>query len=157
VIQVFSDFECPYCQRTPPLLDAVEREFKGKVRIVWRALPLPSHALARETATAALEAHAQRGDAAFWKVHDGLFREAVDGLTLEDVKKVLRGAGVDVTRYRAALKAGTRDPAIAEDVAAADATAVEGTPAFLVNDYYLYGSQSIEVLRNVVQRALAER
>ncbi len=157
LIQVFSDFECPYCQKTPPLIGELEREFGAKIRVVWRALPLPNHPLARESATAALEAHAQRGDATFWRVHDRLFAEAADGLTQREIDSVLQSEGVDVTRYREALKSGARDAAIASDVAAADATAVEGTPAFLINDYYLYGSQPFEVLRAVVEQALEER
>ncbi len=157
LIQVFSDFECPYCQKTPPLISALEREFGDRIRVVWRALPLPGHALARESATAALEAHAQRGDATFWRVHDRLFAEAADGLTQREIDRVLLSEGVDVARYREALKSGVRDAAIAADVAAADATAVEGTPAFLINDYYVYGSQPIEILRAVVELALDER
>jgi protein-disulfide isomerase len=157
LIQVFSDFECPYCQKTPPLIGELEHEFGVQIRVVWRALPLPGHALARESATAALEAHAQRGSATFWRVHDRLFVEATDGLTQREIELVLQSEGVDVARYREALKSGARDAAIAADVAAADATAVEGTPAFLINDYYLYGSQPIEILRAVVEVALEER
>lgn len=156
LIQVFSDFECPFCAKTPPVLAELEREFGARVRLVWRALPLPGHALARESATAALEAYAQRGGATFWRVHDRLFVEASDGLTLPEIERVLASEGVDVARYRESLKRGTRDAAIATDVAAADATAVEGTPAYLINDYYLYGSQPIEVLRALVERALEE-
>jgi protein-disulfide isomerase len=157
LLQVWSDFECPHCARSAPLLGELEREFGGKIRVVWRALPLPAHALARESATAALEAHAQRGNAVFWRVYDGIFAQAGDGLTQEEIDRVLRDAGVDVARYHAALTSGARDALIAADVAAADAVAVEGTPAFLINDYYLYGSQPVEVLRAVIERALEER
>jgi protein-disulfide isomerase len=157
VLQIFTDFECPYCARTPPLLAELERDFGADLRIVWRALPLPGHLLARESATAALEAYHQRGNAGFWRVHDRLFVEANDGLTLQEIETTLKNEGVDVAKYRAALKSGQHDPTIAADLAAADAAAVEGTPAFLINDYYLYGSQDIAVLRSVIEQARDEK
>ena len=39
----FSDFQCPFCSRVEPTIDKVLEEYKGKVRVVWRDLPLPFH------------------------------------------------------------------------------------------------------------------
>ncbi|HEY6080516.1 MAG TPA: thioredoxin domain-containing protein, partial [Polyangiaceae bacterium] len=61
VIQVFSDFQCPFCKRVSPTLGELEQEFGGSLRIVWRHLPLPFHPHAQLAAEAAQEALAQRG------------------------------------------------------------------------------------------------
>ncbi|HVY46560.1 MAG TPA: thioredoxin domain-containing protein, partial [Minicystis sp.] len=39
VVQVFSDFQCPFCKRLEPTLLDLEKAFPGKIRIVWRNLP----------------------------------------------------------------------------------------------------------------------
>jgi protein-disulfide isomerase len=36
----FSDFECPYCGGLFPTLQRVEDNYKDKIRIVYRQLPL---------------------------------------------------------------------------------------------------------------------
>ncbi len=42
-LQVFSDFECPFCVRAAPTLDDIEERYRGRLRLVWRNYPLPSH------------------------------------------------------------------------------------------------------------------
>src|ERR1041384_4681466 len=77
-VQVFSDFECPFCVRAAPTLADVEARFQGRIRVVWRNYPLPMHARARPAARAALSAYAQGGSPAFWKMHDWLFSPQAD-------------------------------------------------------------------------------
>ncbi|HEV8248204.1 MAG TPA: thioredoxin domain-containing protein, partial [Polyangiaceae bacterium] len=154
VLQIWSDFECPFCARAVPILAELEHEFGAELRIVWRAMPLPAHSHSQEAAAAALEAYSERGGAAFWRVHDRLFAEAADGLDEAKIERSLKAEGVDVMRYRLALKSGSHDAAIAADVKAGDF--VEGTPAFLINDYYVFGIAPIEVFRSLVQKAQSE-
>jgi protein-disulfide isomerase len=73
VIQVFADFQCPFCARLRPTLAELERAYPGKLKIVWRHLPLAFHEDAALAAEAAQEAFAQRGNAGFWTYHDALF------------------------------------------------------------------------------------
>ena len=72
-VQVFSDFQCPFCSRVLPTLAQIEKKYAGRVRVVWRNMPLSFHGDARLAAQAAMEAHAQKGDGGFWKMHDLLF------------------------------------------------------------------------------------
>lgn len=51
-------------------LKKVREEYKEKVRIVWKNEPLPFHSRAKAAANFAMEARAQKGDAAFWKAHE---------------------------------------------------------------------------------------
>jgi protein-disulfide isomerase len=41
-------------------------------------------------------------------------------------------------------------------MASGDAIGVEGTPAFLVNDYFFVGAVPIEIMRVIVDRALSD-
>ena len=69
----FGDFQCPFCGRVEPTLTALRGKYGDKIRLVWKNAPLPFHAAAEPAAEAALEVRAEKGDAAFWDVHDRLF------------------------------------------------------------------------------------
>ncbi|MFW5739239.1 MAG: DsbA family protein, partial [Myxococcota bacterium] len=43
VIQLFSDFECPFCGRVEPTLEALLEKYGDKLKVVWRHYPLPFH------------------------------------------------------------------------------------------------------------------
>ena len=73
VVQMWSDFECPFCAEVHPVLTEMLRVYAGKVRLVWHDYPLPFHAHSRLAANAGREAYAQGGAAAFWKFHDAVY------------------------------------------------------------------------------------
>src|SRR4051812_23831452 len=43
-IQEFSDFECPYCAKGAETMSQIIKKYPGKVRLVFRNMPLPMHA-----------------------------------------------------------------------------------------------------------------
>jgi protein-disulfide isomerase len=159
VIQVFSDFECPFCRRVAPTIEELEKAYPGRLRVVWRNLPLPFHKHARLAAAAALEAQAQQGIKGFWRMHDKLFEEQEQGnlLSRENVVRWARELKLDVTRLEKALDQKTHEPAIDADANVADAAGITGTPSFLVNDYFIVGAQPLGAFRKLVRRALDDK
>lgn len=154
-LQVWSDFECPYCVRAAPTLDDIEQRFHGQIRVVWRNYPLPSHARARPAARAALAAFAAGGSPAFWKLHDWFYSARAD-LSDAGLARAARELGLDATQLEQAAASTRYDAAIDADIAAGDAAGIEGTPAVLINDYYLVGARFESEYRVVVERALRE-
>ncbi len=159
VIQVFSDFQCPFCKRVEPTLAQLERELPGQVRIVWRHLPLPFHAHAQLAAEAAEEVLAQRGPAAFWAYHDALFDAQGEegGLRRESLERLALERGVDAVRFAAALDGGVHTAKVSADATLANHVGINGTPAFLINEYYLSGAQPLEAFKRLVRRASKRR
>jgi len=153
ILQVFSDFECPFCVRAAPTLDAVAQRFAGKLRMVWRNYPLPGHARARPAARASLEAFAERGSDGFWKWHDYLY-SAQANLSDAGLKQAANKLGLDSVRITQAANSTQYDALIDADMAAGDAAGIEGTPAAFINDYYLMGARSESEYAIVVERAL---
>src|SRR5690606_6235252 len=41
VMQVFSDFECPFCKRVEDTISQISKTYGDKLKIVWRHRPLP--------------------------------------------------------------------------------------------------------------------
>jgi protein-disulfide isomerase len=158
VVQVWSDFECPFCADAHAVLAAFMRESAsaGNVRLVWHDYPLPSHPHARIAATAAEEAFAQGGPRAFWAYHDLIYESSSGNLDPVTLERFAQRVGLDTVRFAQALSDHRHDPRIDADIALGDTLGVRGTPAFLVNDYFFTGVAPIEVFRVIVEHALAE-
>jgi protein-disulfide isomerase len=158
VIQVFSDFQCPFCKRVEPTLLELEKEHKGSLRIVWRHMPLPFHQYAQLAAEASEEVLAQKGSAAFWAYHDLLFQAQgePDGLDRINLDNLADKLGLDMARFKAALDNHVHRAKVREDLDAASKAGITGTPAFVINDYYLSGAQPTPAFRRVIKRALSD-
>jgi protein-disulfide isomerase len=159
VIQEFSDFQCPFCKRVEPTVQAIEKEFGNKIKIVWRHMPLPFHKNAPIAAEAAQEVFAQKGSVAFWAFHDKVF--AADGADeartdRANLEKIAQDLGVDMTKFKAALDSNKHKAKIDADTELGNKAGINGTPAFVINGYYVSGAQPESAFRKLINRALKE-
>ncbi len=153
-IQIFSDFQCPFCSRVEPTLAKIEKRYRNRIRFVWRDLPLPFHQNAKPAANAAREAQKQQGNKGFWAMHDLLF-ENQKSLSRADLTQYATTQKLDLTKFEAALDASTYDPLIQADMDAAEAGQITGTPSFLINGHYMSGAWPFSKFRRVIELALA--
>jgi protein-disulfide isomerase len=156
VIHEFADFQCPFCGRVEATLSDLDKAFPGKLRFVWHDYPLPFHEHARPAANVAREARAEKGDAAFWKIHDLMFRDQQDehALSPEKFAQYASTLGLDATRVQAAQNDGRYNALLSHDQAIADAAKINGTPAFVINGYFLSGAQPLSAFKRIVRYAL---
>ncbi|HET9933901.1 MAG TPA: thioredoxin domain-containing protein [Polyangiaceae bacterium] len=157
-MQVFSDFQCPFCRRVNPTLAELEREFGKDLRIAFRHEPLPFHEHAELAAEAAQEAFAQKGSAGFFAYHDRLFAAQDDagGLERENLESIAKEVGLDLTRFRAALDSHRHADKVRADLEIASKAKISGTPGFVINGYFLSGAQPAAAFRRLIRRALGE-
>jgi protein-disulfide isomerase len=151
----FSDFQCPFCKRVEPTLDEVRKKYGAKVRVVWKNEPLSFHPYARPAAELALEARAQKGDAAFWAAHDALF-EASPKLDDDALLAIAKKGHLDVARVRKALDAKSHEDSITADEALATTLHADGTPHFFINGRRLAGAQPLEAFTAIIDEELAK-
>ncbi len=156
VIQQWSDFQCPFCSRVLPTLSELEKTYPGKLRIVWRHLPLPFHKDAPLAAEAAQEAFQQKGAAAFWRFHDRLFAEQAGGIQRPVLDALAKELGLDMKRFAAALDSHAHAAKVQADADAAQAAGIRGTPAFAINGYLVSGAQPTRAFKRVIGRLLAQ-
>jgi len=159
VIQEFSDFQCPFCKRVEPTVQAIEKEFGNKIKIVWRHMPLPFHKNAPIAAEAAQEAFAQKGSAAFWTFHDKVFSaEGADEARTDrpNLEKIAQEMGLDMTKFKAALDSNKHKAKIDADTELGNKAGINGTPAFVINGYYISGAQPESAFKKLIVRALKE-
>ena len=129
----FSDFECPFCSRfsmtvLSPFIDANP----GKVRVVFRHLPLSYHTHARPAARLA-ECAGEQG--MFWEVHDLLFRRQAQLESVDVEATVAAAPSLDESTLRACLESDRPDRRITEDSLAAVGVGARGTPTVVINGW----------------------
>jgi protein-disulfide isomerase len=154
VIHEFADFQCPFCQRVDKTLRELEKAYPNKLRFVWHDYPLSFHEHARAAAIVAREARAQKGEAGFWKMHELLFSSDAP-LNEETLAKSAVALRLDPARLSAARTDGRFDSVLASDKALADDAGIRGTPAFVINGYYLSGARPLKDFKRIVRYALA--
>ncbi|MDI1447357.1 thioredoxin domain-containing protein [Polyangium sp. 6x1] len=154
-IQIFSDFECPFCKRVEPTLAELDAAFPGKIRFVWRNKPLPFHKNAMPAALAAVEAYKQKGNEAFWKMHDAFFQDPTQ-LDRAGIERTAAALGLDVQKVLAAVDGQTHKALIDADIKAGEDAGITGTPGFLVNGYFVSGAQPLSKFKKAVNLALKD-
>ena len=127
------------------------QEYDGRVRVVFKDLPLPFHDLARPAHEAARCA-AEAGK--FWPYHDRLFREQ-PAFERADLVRYAVELGLDGAGFARCLDERRFAAAVEADVAQARALSITGTPTFLINGRPLVGAHPIETFRSVIDDALS--
>ncbi|HVY26229.1 MAG TPA: thioredoxin domain-containing protein [Polyangiaceae bacterium] len=158
-ITIFSDFQCPFCKRVEPTLAELEKEYGDKIKFVWRNMPLPFHADAPLAGQAAMEAFAQKGNAGFWKMHDKLFEvqgTAEDAIKRPGLEKAAQELGLNMDKFKAALDSNAHKAKLDADSKIGNDAGINGTPAFVINGYYLSGAQPSAAFKKLINRALKE-
>jgi protein-disulfide isomerase len=148
----FSDFECPFCQRLNPELDAVRKEFGDKVRIVFRQYPLAAiHPNATKAAEASLCADDQ---GKFWEMHDALFADR-SKLPVAELKKTAAALSLDTAKFDQCLDSGTHAERIKQDLREGTEVGVTGTPAIFINGRAMSGAVPFADLAKIIREELA--
>ncbi len=125
----FSDFECPFCQRLAPELDALWEKKKSAVRFVYKFMPLSMHPHGDIAARAAIAAQDQ---GKFWEMHHELFANG-EHLEQGDLEGYAKGIGLDLDRFRQDMQSPATKARIDADRRVADALGVKGTPTVFIN------------------------
>jgi protein-disulfide isomerase len=157
----FSDFQCPYCKRAEDSVKEVMKNYGDRIKFVWRNMPLPMHPDAPLAAQASLEAFKQKGSDGFWKMHDLLYdnqpsKEKQDGLKREAMDGYAQSLGLDMGKWKTALDTQSHKAEVDADAKAGNDAGINGTPAFLINGYFINGAQPFSKFRKLIDRALAE-
>lgn len=129
VLVEFADFECPFCQKVAPELDALWEKHKDKVRFVYKFMPLTMHPHGEDAARAAIAAQLQ---GKFWEMHHQLFANG-EHLEEQDLETYAKAIGLDVNKFVADMHSKAVDDRLAADKKLADDLGVKGTPTIYVD------------------------
>ena len=149
----FSDFECQYCKRVEPTIQALLARYPKTLRLVWKDYPLPQHKRALLLANFAEEAFRRGSARGFWAVHDGLF--ALPDEPDDGALGALAGkAGLDGALLLISAHSGAHDAAIRADMRLGQKLSVTGTPTFFANGRRIQGALPLEQFDSLIQEEL---
>lgn len=128
-VVVWSDFECPYCRITMPVLDGAFERHAGRVRLVHKFYPLSAHPNAEVAARAAFAAQVQ---GKYWEMERLVFEN--QGRLSEDLlRDFARSLGLDMKRFEADWTSDAAKEALRRDREQADRAGLQGRPFILIN------------------------
>jgi len=129
-ITMFSDFQCPFCAQSAPIVEQVLAAYPNDVNFVMKQFPLRQiHPNADPAARAAIAAGKQ---GKFWEMHDELYKNGRN-LTPETIKGIGEKIGLDMKKFEADQGSDEVKKQVDEELALGAKSDVRGTPSFFVN------------------------
>jgi protein-disulfide isomerase len=126
----YGDYQCPYCADMHSIVQAIAAKMAGRLRFVFRHMPLSEvHPYAQYAAEAAEAAGAQ---GKFWEMHAAIYEQQSD-LGSDLLHQLAIRLGLDIPRFEADLDARRYRPRVKRDFMGGMRSGVASTPAFFIN------------------------
>lgn len=150
----FSDYQCPACGSTYPVLKKLLADYNDKISLVYRNFPLAQHKNALASAETAESAGAQ---GKYWQMHDKLFETQSEWSNLADpadkFAEYATALGIDGAKVKDAIKNQTYKTKIDKDTADGTALQVNATPTIYI-DGKIMTAHDYDTLKAAVDAAL---
>jgi protein-disulfide isomerase len=147
----YSDFECPFCSRGYQTVIDLMKKYDGKIRFVFKHLPLSFHEQAMISAQY-YEAIRLQDEKKAFAFHDEIFQNQAklkNGVAFLDAaaKKV----GADLAKVKKDLNSAAVKDRIAADMKEAGEFGMQGTPGFLLNGVPVRGAYPADYFVSLVE------
>ena len=149
----FSDFQCPYCKLSVPVIKEILAKYPDKVKVVYRDYPGPNHPHAPQAAEAAQCAGDQ---GKFWEYHDSLFDRQAPG-TGWNFTELAKEIGLNQDAFATCLNTGRYREEVAKDLHDGFKLGVTSTPTFFINGRPLVGARPFAEFQAVIDRLLKQQ
>ena len=154
----YSDFQCPYCSQAHVTVKDLLKVYDGKIKLVYKHLPLSNiHPWAEDAATASICVHQQNAEA-FWKLSDFFFTNQ-KSITKETLGTQLQQFSTENNLNYETLQKCMADPAtkqkVSSDTTEANGLGLSSTPSFVVNGRTVIGAVPEDQFKQVIDEALA--
>lgn len=149
LVEVFSDFQCPYCAGLAQPMHQLQAKGVDGVRmqVVFKHFPLSFHTDAPLAHQAAAAAGVQ---GKFWEMHDLLFASQ-SALKRDNLLAHAKALKLDLARFAKDLDSDAVKGIVEADKSAGAKRNVNGTPTFFVNGKQHTGAKTVEQLQQLVR------
>jgi protein-disulfide isomerase len=147
----YSDFECPFCSRGFETVQALMKKYDGKIRFVFKHLPLSFHDKAMITAQY-YEAIRLQDEKKAFAFHDEIFKnqkKLQNGVAFLDA--TAKAVKADLAKLKKDLNSEAVMKRIQEDMKEAEGFGMQGTPGFLLNGVPVRGAYPTDYFVNLVE------
>ena len=149
-IVMFSDFQCPACSATHPVLKKVMADYSDKIRFVVRDYPLTQ--IHKNSFKAAEAANAANAQGKFFEYIELLYNNQ-ESLDTPSLKSFAAQIGLDPAKFAADLDSGKFADEVKKDAEAGNEYGVNSTPTIFVNGYKVR-NLSAKAFREAIDRVL---
>ncbi|WP_455242162.1 thioredoxin domain-containing protein [Petrachloros mirabilis] len=146
----FSDFECPFCQKSVGVLKVLQRLYGEKIRIVYRDYPGPNHS---DAAPAAEAAQCANELGKFWEYHDLLFERQSAGRGW-DFLGLAKETGLPEEAFAKCLSSGRYRQEVLNDMQEGLRLGISSTPTFFINGRPMVGAQTVSDFQAMIDPLL---
>ncbi len=155
----YSDFECPFCRKGHMTMDQLLRDYQGKIKVVFKNLPIerihPNALIAAKyyeaVALQDMKKAAEFKKLVFEKQRE--FSDSGESLLKDAAKKV----GANLAKLQKDLNSGEVTKRIDSDRAEAEKFEFSGTPGYLINGVSLRGAYPVEEFKKIIDRHLTAK
>ena len=146
----YSDFECPFCSRGYDTVQALMKKYEGKIRFIYKHLPLSFHEQAMITAKYYEAIRLQDAKKAF-AFHDEIFKNQKKLKNGEPfLQATAKQVGADLAKLKKDLNSDAVNARIDQDQKEAAKFGMQGTPGFLLNGIPVRGAYPTDYFVNLV-------
>lgn len=149
----YGSYACPNCHAAHEIILNLRERFGGRIRYVFRHLPLPTDA-GRDSAL--LAEFASRTAENFWDVHSELMEKG-PGFAPGDLETIARRNGVPLDHEDFAADRAAAEARVAEDVASARQMGISSTPTFFINGRRYQGAWDESAMAEAMTASLGHR
>lgn len=158
VLVEYSDFQCPSCAATYPMVKQLSQEFGDKLYVVYRHLPIKEIHANAELAARAAEAAGKQGK--FWDMHDIIFNTQVNWGenpdALSHFNDLADSLGINTSTFLADIESAEVRAKVNADYQSGVAAGVSATPTFFLNGQPISISGSYEQFRKITATAIEQ-
>ena len=158
VMVEFTDFQCPFCKRSfEQTWPQIKKDYvdSGKIKVVYRDLPLSFHPNAKP---AALAARCAGDEDKYVEMHDSLFTNQDAWVNLGDPKEKFveyaKEVGLNTGKFATCYDGKKYEKEVDADLALANEVGATGTPTFFINGKQVVGAQPMSVFVQAIDEAL---
>ncbi|MDP2586951.1 MAG: DsbA family protein [Candidatus Komeilibacteria bacterium] len=149
----FSDFQCPYCRESFPVVREILDRYGDKIYFVYRDFPVSTiHPESVKAAEAGQCAHEQ---GKFWQMHDKIFINQ-ENIQPADLKNYARAIGLNTDQFNNCLDSGQYQAEVNQDFQDGVNLGAVATPTFFINGYRVSGSIPLEIFIKLIDQGLSQ-
>lgn len=147
----FADFYCQACAQMQSVLQQLETEYSGKIRFVWKDLPVTSHHPFSYTAHLAARCAYKQGK--FWEFHDEIFKNQ-NIVSTEFFNTTAKKLNLNMDEFSTCLKNKQFKLLIENNINEARALGINATPYYFINTKTVSGYLSYEEFKAIIEKEL---
>jgi protein-disulfide isomerase len=158
IVKAF-DFACPYCRSAAPTMDALVKDYNGKVRVVYTNMVIhpPARPAHLASCAAAKQGKYKQFKDAFWDKGYGAYAASHDleKLGEDNIVAIAKDLGLDTAKLKADMTSPACAARLEHDQQQMVKFHVNATPTFFINGKLISGALPKDEFKQLIDDQLA--